>query len=386
MTLLIDVGWVPACHCDSTFEHLYKSLTENPAGDDATIWAPVPNPWLEEHVEEVTKRFQAILTALQDELAKALFGLEMPELSKSDVPWRRWSDTEFAEVRFQLERKPPADYTLDDWLMLVEWLIARYLPDGVINSEAEYLTVKAAILGKLQATMPEQPRRSPLLDRIVELVPTRFRAVANRVLRPLEWAILKVAHARAADSIERVAASTKAKMKTIVIEHVQAMILGQGPGTAQALEQRLFDEFGQINRDFRRIAVTETGEAVNQGVIAALPYGSKVRRVEAYRGACEFCRSINGKVFTVVDPAAPDKDGATQVWVGKNNAGRSAAPRRRIGDTLMERTPNELWWPAAGLQHPHCRGSWVHVSEKPPEVSQEYADWLKGLIRQAQAG
>ncbi len=385
MTMLIDIGWVPACHCDAALDTLYKAITEDPEGDDASIWAPVPNPWLMAHVEEVTARFQAILSELQDHLSQALFGDRAEDLQKADVPWRRWSDTEFAEVRFRLEAKPTSSYTLDDWLMLVEWLIARYLPDGVIQGEAEYLTVKAALLGKMQATMGAQVAATPLLNAMVKLVPTRFRAVAERVLRPIEMSILRVAKARAADHIERVAASTKARMKDIVIEHVQAQLLGQGPGQATALRQRLFDEFGQLNRDFRRIAVTEAGEVVNQGVVAAFTAGASLMRREAYRGACEFCRSIDGKVFKVVDAAAPDKDGANEVWLGKSNVGRSAAPRRRVGNQLMERTPNELWWPAAGLQHPHCRGSWLPVSTKPPEVSQEYASWLRGMIAAARA-
>ena len=354
MALLIDWGWVPACHCDTTLDSLYKAIAEDPEGDKDTIWTPVPNPWLTEHVEDVTRRLQAILVNLQDSLSKALFGERAQDLAKADVPWRRWSDTEFAEVRFRLEHKPTADYTLDDWLMLVEWLIARYLPEGVIDTEAEYATVKAALLGKLQATMEHQATITPQVAAMVDLVPTWFRAVPPRVLRPVEVSILRIAKARTMDSLERVAADTKAKMKSIVIEHVQAQLLGQAQGTTQALQQRLFDEFGQINRDMRRIAVTEVGECVNQGVVAATPHGSKLRRLEAYRGACEFCRSINGRVFTVVDPAAPDKDGANEVWLGKSNVGRSASPRRRVGNALMERAPNELWWPAAGLQHPHC--------------------------------
>ena len=383
--LLIDVGWVPARHVDCCLDGLYKAMSENPDGEDATIWAPLADPWLRAHVEEVTRRFQAILSDLQSALSRALFGHAAEELRKADIPWQRWSSRDMTEIRFRLEQKPTTDYTLDDWLLLVEWLIARYLPEGTIESEAEYLTVKAALLGKMQATMDAQSHLSPRLEELIALVPTQFRAVPPRVLRPVEASILRIAKARAADNIENVAADTKHRMAQLVIEHVQASVLGQSQGTGQALEQRMFDEFGQLNRDFRRIAVTEIGEAVNQGVVAATPIGSSLKRMEAYRGACEFCQSINGKVYKVVDPAALNKNGATEVWVGKDQKGRSASPRRRVGNALVERTPNELWWPSAGLQHPMCRGSWVHVSERPPGVSQEYADWLKGMIAEAQA-
>ncbi|MBV5347915.1 hypothetical protein JZU46_06855, partial [bacterium] len=50
---------------------------------------------------------------------------------------------------------------------------------------------------------------------------------------------------------------------------------------------------------------------------------------------------------------------------------------------LVERAAEELWWPAAGLQHPLCRGRWVSVPDEtpPPGVDPEFADWLNGEIR-----
>jgi hypothetical protein len=150
------------------------------------------------------------------------------------------------------------------------------------------------------------------------------------------------------------------------------------------MRSRLFDEFGQLNRDFRRIAVTEAGECCNTGYIMAQSPGTKVRRQEAYRGVCDFCKSISGKVFTVVDPAKLDKDGDTKVWAGKTNIGRSAAPRRRQGGGLVERPSSEMWWVASGVQHPHCRGSWLPVTDEPPAgVSPEFLSWLDGLIARA---
>ena len=133
----------------------------------------------------------------------------------------------------------------------------------------------------------------------------------------------------------------------------------------------------------RRIAVTEAGECCLQGFISSQKPGTRVRRQEAYRGVCPFCESINGKVFTVVDPADPKKDGDKSVWAGKTNIGRSAATRKRVGKTLVERIKAEMWWVAAGVMHPHCRGSWVALADKPAEVSPEFKDWLDGPISTA---
>ena len=201
------------------------------------------------------------------------------------------------------------------------------------------------------------------------------------MLTRVEREILACAIERAATNISGVTEQARARMRSIIVEHVQAQLLGQAEGQAERMRSRLFDEFGQLNRDFRRIAVTEAGECCNVGYIAAQRPGAKVRRQEAYRGACAFCKSITGQVLTVVDPARPDKDGDTQVWVGKTNIGRSAAPRKRQAGALVERPSNERWWVAAGVQHPHCRGSWLPVpGDAPPGVSKEFVAWLDGLI------
>lgn len=395
--LLLDLGPVPAQHCDDCLEELFKALSQQPPGaGERAIWAPHENPLIRAHVEDVTRRLSAILERLQDAFARALTGEPIGRLQKADPPWLRWSQAEFEAARMRLEEVPPSAYTLDDWLLLVDYLVQRYLPDGVIQTEAEYLVVRAGLAGRVQAAMQDaEARRRHGLDgeaalaSAAALLPTGFSAVPPRVLTPVELAILEVARARAAENISDVARATRHAMKRIVIDHVQAQVLGQREGTAQAMRQRLFDAFGVLNRDFRRIAVTEAGEACNSGFIAAQAPGTRVRRVEAYKGACDWCRSINGKVFRVVDPADPKKDGERDVWLGKTNVGRSASPRKRVGDALVEREPQERWWVAAGVQHPHCRGTWVVAPEERPKspagVSAEFDSWLTDLLRKPQA-
>ena len=373
---------VPNCHCESTFEHLFKALAEDPAGDDRSIWAPHENPFLTAHVEDVTTRFSAILERIMDALSIILRGEPIGRLGKAlDVPWMRWEPERFEAVRAMLEAKPPSSYTIEDWLLVADYLIQRYLPPGVISGEAEYLTVRAAILGKIEAAYSSPTPPPPdVLAAWATLTPTYFAQVSPRILTGQETAILRVTKARAALHINNVTEAMRSKMASVILEHVQAQVLGQKEGTNKILATRLFDEFGQLNRDFRRIAVTEAGEACLQGFIAARPPGSRVIRREAYRHACAFCRSIDGRIFEVVDPAAPDKDGETQVWVGKTNLGRSASPRKREADRLIDRAPGERWWPAAGVQHPHCRGVWLRAPEAPANASPEFLSFMEGMI------
>ncbi len=383
--LLIDLGDAPEAACNCAFDSLYKAIAEDPVGDEASIWAPHHDPLLAGHIEECYRRLATLLQAVQDDFARALTGEAVGDLAKAEaLPWLRWTDAQFAAARQRLQDTPQARWGIEDWMLLAEWLIQKYLPEGVIQGEAEFLTVRAALLGKIQTAMDaNHPLPDHLAEALAAQVPTAFAKVPTRALSPVELETMHVARARAAMHISAVSEATRRAMQGLIIEHVQAQVLGQKEGTPGYLRQRIFDAFGPLNRDFRRIAVTEAGECCNQGFIAAARIGSRVKRKEAYRGACDFCKSIDGKVFVVVEPDAPEKNGDTQVWLGKTNVGRSASPRRRVGAQLQERTPAERWWPAAGVQHPMCRGAWLPMVERPEAVSPEFAGWLDGLITKA---
>lgn len=382
--LLIDVGSVPDCTCNSAFEHLFKSLASDPDGTEGLLWSPHANEWIRGHVEAVTGRLQRILQAIQEAISRLLLGEPLEKLAKAEPVWMRWDRARYDEVRSRLEAKGTEHFDLQDWMDVVDLLIQRYLPDDVIQTEAQYLTVRAQFAGMIQANMERraQATNERQAEELVDLVPTSFAAIPPKVLSPIERKVLEVATASTAQAISDVTESARARMKRICIEHIQAQVLGQKEGQWTYLKTRLFDSFGQLNRDFRRIAVTEAGEACNSGFVAAQRPGTRLRRQEAYRGACAFCKSINGKVFEVVDPSKPDKDGETQIWLGKTNIGRSASPRMRVGAKLEERPDDQRWWPAAGVQHPNCRGSWVKAPDQPlPEgVNPDFAKWLNAEI------
>lgn len=394
MTLLVDLAAVPDACCDHHMDLLHKAIAEGDVQDDGALWRPHENPWITELVEESTLRFQRLLRGLADAFTRALTGRPLGELRKAEgdvlsgaegVPWRRWTPEELERFRLTHEGQDPATFELEDWLGVCDFLVQRYLPDNVLRTEAEFLTIRATLAGKIAANMGEK-RNAPPPSMFTHLIPTEFRAVPERVLTKTEVSILRCAAASAAENISDVTEAARHKMRQIVIEHVQAKVLGQQEGRYDALRSRLFDNFAVLNRDFRRIAVTEGGECCNQGFVGACAPGQKVVRHEAYRGACDFCRSINGKVFTVVDAAASSKNGEKDVWLGKTNIGRSASPRRKIGTNLVERTENERWWPAAGVQHPNCRGSWSPAPDTDVAASSDFEAWMQGVLEDARAG
>jgi hypothetical protein len=369
---------VPCCHVNDAFEMLHKAMRENPSGGDASLHQPHPNPALRAHVEDVFGRLSRGLAAIRDGFAAVLSGHPLPVAKAA-----RWPDDELRAARLALAGRRPVEYSTADWMLLVDVLIHDNLPPEVIDDDAQLLAVRAELLGRVQAALPSQdPVTLDLLRDVHLLLPTRFGTIPPRLLNPVERAMLEIGQARAALAITDIVDSARASMKRVVLEHSQAMLLGQAAGSPRVLQTRLFDKFADQNRDMRRVAVTEIGEIAGQGFIATLAPGTKVRRSEDYADACDWCASISGRVLTVVAADAPNKDWDTTVWVGKTNVGRSSSPAKRVGGTLVARTADELWSIAAGTQHPNCRGRWTVVpgQDKPAEVSQEFADWLTDLL------
>lgn len=127
----------------------------------------------------------------------------------------------------------------------------------------------------------------------------------------------------------------------------------------QELSRKLFDRFGEANLDWRRIALTETAIAVNNGYIASLPEWTIVVG-DSSIDACEWClKFIHNRAFRSLTEAPTPANGEffskeqsdNYLWPGKTNIGRSRYPRRQDGSA---REPHELWHPCIPA-HPHCR-------------------------------
>jgi len=228
-------------------------------------------------------------------------------------------------------------------------------------------------MGKIQAAMGELP-----VGQATEIAAALPNTPAGSNTAGVQRAVVELAAQRAADLVTNLSDQARHQMRQIVLRQVERTITGDTSGPS--MQTQLVDVFADMNRDWRRIAVTEATEALGQGFVAAQAVGTKLRRVEQYRNVCAWCASIDGRIVTVVDPAAKEKDGDTEVWVGKTNVGRSSAPRKRVGNTLVEREPAERWWIAAGAQHPHCRGRWLPVIQDRPGDDPEFGAWLRATL------
>jgi hypothetical protein len=385
MALLVDISSLSETQSDRALHTIYKAIHDH--GDDDAIWKEMDSPFLRRLVELFTQRGLMRLDGFRKELVEWINGEkhragERP--SRPDGMMQRWSAAELRLVKLYLETLPPEAFTLDDWMMVVDYLTMRYLPPDDLRTEAEWLSTRATLMGRVQANMESLSTKQA--DTVLAALPsTVAEAVSEFVMSTAQRAMLDYARVRAAENVQKLADDTRHRMRYVIAQHHEQQML-KIPGTpGQSLQTRLLDEFATLNRDWRRIAVTEAVEDQNQGVIANMKPGSKVKRLEHYVGACAFCKKIDGMVFNVVDPGATDKDDWTDVWVGKTNVGRSAAPRKRVGKELIPREAAEMWAPAAGVQHPHCRGRWLPVLEAEPGDDPDFAEWLRKKLEKKSA-
>lgn len=375
MALFIDVYALSDQATNEALEVMHKS-----AHDGDGIWSPHESPLLRRMVELFTERGLTRLEHVKQQIIEWESGAHYRDGSKP-IPrpgmMERWGKDELGLVRIYLESLFPGDWTLDDHLLCIEYVVQKYLPADELKTEAEWLATKSSLMGKVQANMDHAASLSEADKLLAALPSTVAGAVEAFAMSVAQKTALQYGAARCAENVRALTDEVRHKLRQTIMQHTEEAMLGN-PG--ESLQTRLFDQFSTLNRDFRRIAITEAGECQTQGFIASQKLGARVKRVEQYANACHHCRKIDGLVMEVVAPDHPNKDGTTQVWPGKTNLGRSASPRKRVGGVLVPRDEAELYWPAAGLQHPHCRGRWTSTIEDAPEEDKEFGDWLRAAL------
>lgn len=378
MGLFVDLIDLGEQRTNAALELLCKAHHD----DDAGIWAPMDSPLLARLVELFTQRGLDRLDAFRTELQAWTEGHRHAAGDRVERPagaMERWSEAERSLVKLYLEHLPPEQWTLDDHMLCVDFLAQRYLPASDMRTEAEWLATRASLMGRVQANMEGVTAKQA--DQLLSVMPSTVPAVVEQFgATRAQRATMDFAATRCAENVRNLAEDARHKMRNLIAEHVTERELGVKQVGGQALESKLLDKFGVLNRDWRRIAVTEAGEAQTQGYIASMAPGTKVKRVEQYKNACAFCRKIDGKVVTIVDPAKEPKDWDNEIWVGKSNVGRSASPRKRVGNVFKEREPEEMWTIPAGLAHPHCRGRWVPTIQDRPGDDPEFGRWLRETL------
>lgn len=371
MSLFLDIEPLSCGHTDQALEFLHKAISD---GDGDSIWDEHPSPLVRKLIELFTRRGLDRLEGVRKELTEWARGARSKggePVSRPPESMERWTKDELRLVRIYLEKLPPAQWTYDDHMMMVDYLVQKYLPADELISESEWLATRSVLMGRVQKSMAAKDRQA---DQLAAALPLTVAEAEKRFqLTPAQRETLNYAKAHAGENVRAFQEDSRHALRRMVIRRAFDRARGTERGSFQT---ELMDRFAVLNRDWRRIAVTEAGEALNQGYISSLEEGSQVKRVEQYRGACPFCRKIDGAIATIVSPDKPNKDGDTEIWVGKDNVGRSASPMKRSPDGLVERSKDELWWLPAGLAHPNCRGRWVPVFKPKPGDDPDFHKWM----------
>lgn len=373
MGLFVDLIATSERATNDALELLCKATHDH----DGDIWMPMDSPLVARPVDLFTARGLARLDGFRTELLEWSTGVRHrpgERITRPAGAMERWTPDEVSLVKLYLEHLPPAEWTLDDHMLAVDYLANRYLPADDMRSEADWLSSRASIMGRVQAAMGETT--ADQADRILQTLPLSAAAMGSTAVQRV---VAEFAATRCAENVRQLSGDARHRMRAVIAEHVTQQQLGTAVVGGSSLETKLLDQFASLNRDWRRIAVTEAGEAQTQGYVASVPRGTKLKRIEQYRNACPFCRKIDGAVVTVVDPGKADKNWDTEIWPGKTNIGRSASPRKRVGAVFKEREPEEMWTIPSGLVHPHCRGRWVPVNSGGTG-DPEFAAWLRQTL------
>ena len=269
------------------------------------------------------------------------------------------------ELDQRIRSAPAGALTMTDYLDIIDCLMLRYMPADFLNNRVKRQSVKQYMAGYIRHDVKDRAaitagKAASLVD---ELPETITDAKKRYSITPIDESRIRVAQASAARLISNVTAGTRSAMQKIIVDAEKNRINRQSPTyDVHSLQQSLSDNFASLNLDWRRIAVTETAINVADGFLSACAAG-EVLRWAAHPGACHYCESQNGKLFTVVSASQPHKDPTTQVWPGKHlmNVGRSIAKMKRTESGLEPRSEDEMLVPAIPA-HPHCRCSWIaHV-------------------------
>jgi hypothetical protein len=294
-----------------------------------------------------------------DFLERELFGFLNPESFYKDL-----SKFLFEHKSIDLKTKSYLSY---EETKLIDGFVQKYFE--TLLPLAKTTIIRAYIIGRLLAESDKQAKifRIDQLNKMPKYVQ---EAVKKYGLSIEEAKTLEQAVERGAGLLSNTVTNTQQTVKNTLVESLSQR---QKTGTIAEKLKGLVDEIGELNRDWQRVAISETNDAFNNGYLSALSNGDYVVGI-SMPDACPHCiELIDKKVYRLIGEPPPDYSTLTGeeylrvadiyetcVWVGKSNFGRSTAPRKRIDktrgnakDNLEFRKHHELSMPVIPL-HPQC--------------------------------
>lgn len=262
----------------------------------------------------------------------------------------------------------------------VDNFIQSYFSNFIDDARIYFL--RAYVIGKLLADTDKAGTAFNVGIQQFDTLPKFIKDAVKKYNLSIEEAkAIESTVERGATLLSNTITNTQQQIKTALIESIQ-----RGEGTTaleKRLRQMLMNETGELNRDWTRVAVSETNNAFANGYLSTLQNGEYVIGI-SMPDACPHCiELLDKKVYQVLKEAPPDYSEAkgdeynriadvweNYIWEGKNNFGRSTAPRKRIDkkrgnreENLIMRKHHELSMPVIPL-HPQCRCRWIGFNPK----------------------
>lgn len=361
-----------------------KQLPYRLGSDENNMWERNVDTLMAETEDEL---YQELVTEEFMRMLELMIGLGLPiddGFEKSLEPeFLAWEDElikakDSGRNKMSEYIKNMAKVTKDKMKKFVEWvadgkalsmddvkrmdsILSSKLPNYALKAEA-YM-VRAGFIGKIRGEAERQNFET--LGAIIDHYPSTIKLArkegvaltarqaikeSERTGKPVTVLPLTprevdgVTHAthHAGDKITEISAKHRAGVRQMVIQAKRER------WSAQQLASKLFDKFGEHNRDWRRVAITELAFATNDAYLSGVEEGETVVGMGA-ENACKHCKKyVIGKTFEVTHkPPSVETyhSDMNQVWAGKSNYGRRVPEYR----------------PAIPM-HPNCRCRWHRIS------------------------
>ena len=281
---------------------------------------------------------------------------------------------EFMRTKLQTGSR---EYFTPAEIKLIDQFTERYF-EGKIE-EAQAWLVRAYIYGRFTA---EADRELRLLTKVTVPgeTPANLAEIGRKFgLTESELRAVQFVHNKAAVNLTNTTQDTIRAVRRAITDSMQRR---EGvAGAEKRLQEMIFTDTGELNRDWKRVAISETNQAFQDGYIAAQADGEYVIGL-SMPDACPTCMDqIHNRVYKVTKN--PPKDYSNlegdeyireaakwerYIWEGKTNIGRSGAKRKRINpaggnasSNLRDREHHEKAMPTIPM-HPSCRCRWVNFN------------------------
>ena len=307
------------------------------------------------HEELVYKWYNFFSTAINETYKMVIKHFGLPEirvLSKADVL------THEGKIVYNPETgKPINKNDWNDFVKVLDKFLNRKL------SGADKIVLDSKALGRILGRMVKYNKLSEVKDTLLQDIKyhnktfdwisdsvKNMRNIMGEELSRSEQARIQVLQQSAAQKITKVSDSLKNDIKQILIDGIKAR------KSKSQLSQDLFDRMTGHNRDFQKIADTETQNSLNNAYlldeVSGAEEGEKIyfKRVEIIDGnTCPFCKKMHGKIVLWSDHPLPDDKindpiADIAIWDGKDWDGKK--------DFI-----------ANGVFHPYCRGMWMRYDK-----------------------